>query len=66
MAINRFSQVAPMDFALTETPLEPLMMALKARQQRYDTAYQMAGAIEEKGISALPQDMAEAAETTQG
>ena len=66
MAINRFSQVAPMDFSLTETPLEPLMIALKAKQQRYDTAYQMAGAIEEQAIAGLPQDQRRAAELMAG
>jgi len=66
MAINRYSQVAPMDFALTETPLEPLMMALKARQQRYDTAYKMAGDIEEQAISSLPQDTQRAQEKMEG
>lgn len=66
MAANRFERSAPVQFDLYETPLEPLMMALEAKQRRYDTGYQLAEQLGEVSLDALQQDRPRANELVSG
>lgn len=66
MAINRFDQFAPLEFRMPETPLQPLIGALEAKQTRYDQSFAMADELSNQYIDALEQDQARANTLTQG
>ena len=53
-------------FKLPETPLEPLMMALNAKQKRFDVSKELSDTIYDAAIDALPQDRKRADEIVGG
>lgn len=63
---NRYYYSAPTEFKLEETPLQPLMMALNAKQKRFDVSKQLSDDIYDSAIDALPQDRKRADEIVGG
>lgn len=65
MAVNRFYKSEPVQFQLPEIPLQPLMMAMEAKQKRFDTGYELSAKLRNQYLDALPQDRAVADEWSQ-
>jgi hypothetical protein len=66
MSVNRFSKSAPTEFYFGTVPLQPLMMALQNKQQRFDMGMQAADEIYNVNVNALDADRDEANQMTTG
>ncbi len=60
MPFNRFEQYVPIQWNLPKTDLNVLANVLQAKQQRFDTGYELANKMSEYAVDALPQDRARA------
>lgn len=65
MAINRFSKSAPTEFYFGTVPLQPLLMALQNKQEKFTEGMQAADELYNVSFDTLEQDRAEADKSIQ-